>query len=486
MGVHAQLPEDLVGEFGITLSLGDGPAGEVLARRISEAAGISVRVVGRAPAGSEKSEAEGDDGAGREWLAGFTDAYSSEGGLWSGPLDELLDAWVEAEGYSWRYGAETRTVEIVRSETRVFGVNALVGDMQHQVSTQTSGSGGDSTTGGSQQSITASMNYAPWREIAEQASAAAGEEASVSVSEAAGTVTVSGLPRAVERVRRLLVHLNATILRPLTLSVHLYSVRVGRGSNMSLGLSGALPDVLGTAVEVGAGGIGIVRPSTADGTSLLATVNALRSIGTATRVLSVDIPGMHGMPVQFYDLLDEAYLEEIKVTVSEGVREVSLTPGTVTSGFGLSYVARIIAPHEVLARITATIQDRPEFAVFGAGGEQIQLPVGGRRAIVATQRIGRGETLLLTGFTDRASTATKEGTFDPDIPLPDGRRNADEGRVEMALLVTAQIGEALGISETSFAEGFAGAGSRAGADIRTVRDAGDAAAAGGAERGAGG
>ena len=104
--------------------------------------------------------------------------------------------------------------------------------------------------------------------------------------------------------------------------------------------------------------------------------------------------------MQFYDLLDEAYLEEISITVSEGVREVSLSPGTVTSGFGVSYVARIIAPNEVLARITATIQDRPEFAVFGAGGEQIQLPVGGRRAIVATQRIGRGETLLLTGFAE--------------------------------------------------------------------------------------
>ena len=362
-------------------------------------------------------------------------------------MDELLDAWVEAEGYSWGYSAESQTVAVMRSVTRVFGINALVGNVQHQVSTQTSGSGGETTTGGSQQSITATMEYKPWEEIAGQAKTVAGEQARVEVSEAAGTVTVSGLPRAVERVRRLLEHLNATILRPLTLSVHLYSVRVGRGSNLSLGLSGALSDVLGATVEVGAGGIGIVRPATVDGSSLLATVNGLRTIGTATRVLSVNIPGMHGMPVQFYDLLDEAYLEEISITVSEGVREVSLSPGIVTSGFGLSYVARIIAPNEVLARITATIQDRPEFAVFGAGGEQIQLPVGGRRAIVATQRIGRGETLLLTGFTDRAATATKEGTFDPDIPLPDGRRDADEGRIEMVLLVNAQIDEPLGISE---------------------------------------
>ena len=457
MAAEVRLPEDLVTEFGITLSLGDLPPGEVLGHRISEAAGISVRLVGQAPAAPDAATADAGASSGPEWLAALSDEYSSEGGVWSGPLDELLDAWAEGEGYAWRYRAETETVEVLRSVTRVFGINALVGSLQHQVSTQTSGSGGDSTTGGSQQSITASMDYKPWEEIAAQAKEAAGEEARVSISEAAGTVTVTGLPRAVERVRALLVRLNETILRPLTLSVHLYSVRAGRGSNLSLGLSGALPDVLGASVEVGGGGITIVRPSTADGSSLLATVNALRTIGTATRVLSVDIPALSGQPVQFYDLLDEAYLEEIKVTVSEGVREVSLTPGTVTSGFGVSYVARIVGANEVLARITATIQDRPEFAVFGAGGEQIQLPVGGRRAIVATQRIGRGETLLLTGFTDRSATATKEGTFDPDIPLPDGRRNADEGRIEMVLLVTAAIGEQLGISDmTAFAAGASG------------------------------
>ena len=162
-------------EFGVTLTLDAGLGDEVLARRVSEAAGIPVRLVGRAPSASEGDKAEGEESAGRQWLAAFTDEYSSEGGLWSGPLDGLLDAWAEAEGYSWAYRPDSESVEIVRSETRVFGINALVGNMQHQVSTQTSGSGGESTTGGSQQSITATMDYKPWEEIAAQVTAAAGE-----------------------------------------------------------------------------------------------------------------------------------------------------------------------------------------------------------------------------------------------------------------------------------------------------------------------
>jgi len=140
------------------------------------------------------------------------------------------------------------------------------------------------------------------------------------------------------------------------------------------------------------------------------------------------------------------------------VRAVELTPGTVSSGFGLSFVARIVAPDEVLARITATIQDRPEFAAFGAAGNQIQLPSGGRRAIVVTQRIARGETLLLTGFRDRSSSGSREGTFHPDVPLPEGGVDTDIARVETALLVTADIGQPLGLSERRLGRGYPSGG----------------------------
>ncbi|MCY4320469.1 MAG: hypothetical protein OXE76_15100 [Alphaproteobacteria bacterium] len=453
---EARLPEDLLSETGVVVTLGDGPGDEALARRISDAAGLNVRLVGVRwqPIVGENGQPDGqtDDAAREAWLSSWSDELAGGAGVWSGPLNRLLDAWTEAAGYRWRYDGDAGLVEVVRSETRIFGVHALSGKQTYGVTTTTQGSGGEATAGSSSQSISSETTYDPWEEIGPQAVAAAGAEGTVSISEAAATVTVTGLPRAVERVRAYLEHVNRHVLRPVTLSVHLYSVRFDRGSDYEVGLTGLLPEVFGSNFQIGieGGSISLVKPVTANTNTLRATVGALRKIGTASRVLSVDVPTLNGRPAQFYDLLDQAYLKEISTTVEDGVRSYELTPGTVSSGFGLSFVARIVAPDEVLARITATIQDRPEFTVFGASGNQIQLPSGGRRAIVVTQHIARGETLLLTGFRDRASSGEQSGTFHPAIPLPEGGADADIARIETALLVTADIGQPLGLSEQGF------------------------------------
>ncbi|MYE59688.1 MAG: hypothetical protein F4X35_09050 [Alphaproteobacteria bacterium] len=456
---EARLPEDLLSEAGVVVTLGDEPGDEVLARRISDAVGIGVRLVGTRWQGSAGKDGPLEalaDSARTDWFSSWSDELAGGAGVWSGPLDRLLDAWTEAAGYRWQYDDDAGLVEVVRSETRIFEVHALQGTQKYNVTTTTTGAGGEATAGSSSQSISSETTYDAWTEIAPQAAAAAGAEGTVSISAAAATVTATGLPRAVERVQAYLEHVNRHVLRPVTLSVHLYSVRFDKGSDYEVGLTGILPEAFGSNFIVGVegGSISVVKPTSVGASSLRATVNALRKVGTASRVLSVDVPTLNGRPAQFYDLLDEAYLKQVSTTISDGVRAVQLTPGTVSSGFGLSFVARIVAPDEVLARITATIQDRPEFAAFGSAGNQIQLPSGGRRAIVVTQRIARGETLLLTGFRDRSSSGSREGTFHPAIPLPEGGADADIARIETALLVTADIGQPLGLSERRIGAGF--------------------------------
>lgn len=382
-------------------------------------------------------------------MSSLGDELVPDGALWTGPLDRLLGLWTADNGWAWRYDEGSEAIEIVRSESRTFGINALVGEQDYDVSTSTEAEAGEETSGGSSQSLKAKMTYEPWKEIADQVCEAAGSEADILVSEAAASVTVTGAPRAVDRVRAYLRHLNAHTLRPISLSIYLYSVRFDRGSDFDVGLTGVLPKILGSSVDlvVSGGGVTVVQPSFANASSLRATVEAMSSVGNASRVLSVDLPSLNGRPAQFYDLVDRAYLKEVKITVGEGRETASLTPGTVSSGFGVSYVARIVGPDMVLARITATIQDPHEFSEFASGDNKIQLPVGGRRAIVATQRIAQGETLLLTGFADRSTNESRSGTFLPFLPLPEGNRASGADRVELAMLVTADIGEPLGITE---------------------------------------
>ena len=99
------------------------------------------------------------------------DGLSPDGGIWTGPLDALLDSWTEPSGYEWRYDADQQAIEIVRRRSAVFQIHALAGKQHYTVSasTQDSAAGGDGEGSGggnlTSQTISTETDYDPWPEI---------------------------------------------------------------------------------------------------------------------------------------------------------------------------------------------------------------------------------------------------------------------------------------------------------------------------------
>ena len=433
------LPERLLAEDAVTLPLAGADDDAVLAARIEAVTGIPVRFVGAAR-----------EDAGTPFAA--ADLLVPNGAVWTGPLDRLLDAWTEAAGHEWRFDADARRIEIVRRLTAVYRVNALAGTERHGASSSTQDQAGeDGSSSLSAQSIESETVYDPWPEIEEQVAGLVGEETRVTVSPASASVTVSGAPADVRKVRGYLAWLNREVLRPVTLSVHLYAVRFERESDHGVDVS--LSEMLGSSASLAVAGdtVSLIRPTGAED-ALAAAVRALSRAGTVSRVLSADIPSLNGKPAQFLELTNEAYLKELRTTAGEGVAQTELVPGTVSSGFALSYLARITGPDEVLVRLSASLRDRPRFTTFTTDGHTIQLPAYGGRAVQVTRRIGRGETLMVTGFSDRGAVSDRQGSIDADVALPTGGRSARLVREERVLLIAADIGAPLGISEVQGVE----------------------------------
>ena len=361
------LPARFLADDAVTLPLAGAHDDTVLAARIEAATGLGVRFVGAA---RESAAA----------VFGTPDELMPSGGIWTGPLDRLLDAWTEAAGHAWRYDEEAGRIEIVRTLTAVFRVNALAGTERHGASSSTQDQAGDGSSSLSTQSIASETVYDPWPEIEEQLAGLVAEKTRVTVSPASASVTVNGTPGDVHKVRGYLAWLNREVLRPVTLSVHLYAVSFERETDHGVDLS--VSELLGssTGLTVAGDTVSVVRPGGAEET-LAATVRALSRAGTVSRVLSADIPSLNGKPAQFLELVNEAYLKELRTTAGEGVAQTELVPGTVSSGFALSYLARITGPDEVLVRLNASLRDRPRFATFTTDGHTIQLPAYGGRAI---------------------------------------------------------------------------------------------------------
>ena len=447
---EATLPARLLAADGVTLPLAGIGEASILARRIEAAAGIAVRFAGPAHAGEDSSRAGSAAQVSSATLG--IDRLSPDGGIWTGPLDALLDAWTEPKGYAWRYDSDGGAIEIVRWESAVFRIHALAGRQRYAASgaTDDAASGGDEGGGVlTRQSIAAETDYDPWPEIEAQAKALAGPGATVTAAPSSASLLVSGRPRDVESVRGFLRYLNREVLRPVTLSVHVYTVRREREADYGIGLAALVRELFGTSAQfaVSPGSVAVVRPSEAMGDTLSATVRALSRAGTVSRVLSADIPSLNGKPAQFFELYKEAYVRESRTTAGEGIAQTEIVPGTVSSGFAASYIPRITGPGEVLVRLFASLRDRPAFREVTGGGTTIQLPAYASRAVQVTQRIRRGETLLVTGFSSRRAEHDGSGTFAEEVPLPGGARRGALARTEQVLLVKAEIGAPLGIAE---------------------------------------
>lgn len=437
-GEVEELPLHLRAGDAVTLSLAASPGDADLAARIEAATGLRVILEGERP--SESSPPA---------VMAWNGRLLPEGGIWTGALDELLDMWCEATGYAWSWAEGAVTVQ--RHRRVVFRLNALAGSQSIQGATSTSDTaGGSGSSNLARQSLTTETTYNPWPEITEQLTAQLDPSTRVVAAPATGSIVVSGLPRDIDHARAYLEWLNRTALRPVTLTVDVYQVRFRDQASFDIGIEGTLKRIFGnnTGFEAGANLAGIVRPG--PGTdSLAATIGALHQAGSVARVLSATVPSLNAQPAQFFELFSEAYLKEISTAIIDGTRSTNLVPGTVSSGFAMTFVAQIVSPHDILIRLFASLQDRPAFTVFETANQRIQLPAYGSRAVQVTQKVSRGETLVVTGFRDQGAVSDRKGTFDAALPFPFGGVTSDASRVEQVLLVTAEAGEPLGIVETS-------------------------------------
>ena len=447
---EGQVPERFLGKDGISIPLNHSPTPAEMSQHITAATGLPVRFVGRrlkSPRGAEEVRFTARSGR----------VLGAEA-RWSGPLPVLLDEWTQEHGFEWRYDEAKGVIEVVRGLSAVFQIHALGGTQSYRVVSSTAGGGsktGETLTADfSEQRLDTLYEYDPWPEIEKTIEGLMSEGSTAEVLPAQASVVVAGLPRDVARVRGYLRHVNRNVLRPIVVTMRVFTVARERGADFETDLGAALRTVAGSSFDfVLEGGrdsrnVAIVRPGNARAVnSLDVTLRALRSLGTVSRVLTAGVPALNGAPAQYYEMVRHTYLAEVSTSVNDGGGvSTELRPGAISSGFAMSYLGRITGPGEVLLRIFASLQDPPRFDSFGSAGHEIQLPSFQSRGISVTQTVREGETLVLSGFTDRRLSTEQEGFVKARNPFS-GATVHGETRIDQVLLVTMKIGEPAGVSE---------------------------------------
>ena len=224
-----QIPPQWTADDAISISLAGTLGDQIMASLIEAATGVPVRFAGLRPA-----EAPDDP-------FGLPAAVLPEGGIWTGPLDELLDIWTGTRGYDWRWESESERVTVTRSQAVAFTLNALAGTQAVSGTTSTTETaGGGNSSNLAQQSMSASATYDPWTEVTEQLTAILDASATVAAAPSTASLTVRGLPRDVDRARSYLGWLNRTALRPVTVTFSIYRVAYEDATDYELGIAGTL------------------------------------------------------------------------------------------------------------------------------------------------------------------------------------------------------------------------------------------------------
>lgn len=386
---------------------------------------------------------------------------------YSGKASGLLDEVTARLGLGWRYSPVERAVRISYFETRVFDVWSF-GDKQVIASTVKSGmataagisgsnSGGSSTSSGvsgdsgSNQSTTVTLESSILQDIQNNVKAmlSVAPAGRMYLAPSTGTLTVTDRPEVISRIEAYLNNTNRAITQQVLFNVKVFEVTltdtdqlglnwaaVYKSLNTKWGLS-LSNTVSGISTSATSASIGIVNTADSARAGSNAIVQALAEQGRVSNVRSPSVTTLNLQPAPLQIGNVQGYLASSQTTSTASVgSSTSLTPGTITSGFNMTLLPRVLEHDEMLLMVSINMSSKPTFQTFTSNGSSVQLPDYDAKSLSPKVKLRSGQTLILSGFEELNENAAKTGVGDPGFFGLGGGRTRTSGHSVLVVLIT--------------------------------------------------
>ncbi|GJD89429.1 Outer membrane lipoprotein BfpB [Methylobacterium hispanicum] len=409
-------------------------------------------------------------------LIRFSEANPSEMKVdYTGRLSEFLDIVGTHFNQSWQH----KNGRIIFSKliTRTFELPALPGaqELEFNLSSgngQTSGggAGGQQTKGVLDQKASINSAVDLWKEIKETLGSIVGPYGRFEISPATGTITVTASPNVVQRVQDYADVMKKRMSGQIALSIQVLNVALedidsfdnnvaalftgstkgafalGRrspGFNASDPRSSAIGNLNGATPSLG---YAILDPTSPFANSQGA-ISALSERGNVSVVTSASLTTVNGSPVPLQVVNKRNFVKNVTNTqgtgLSSGVASTTIQTDTVSTGFNLQMVPRILHDGSLLLQYGMNISElvgRDDgFDTFTVNGSTVQLPNVNQRNFVQQSIVPNRSTLVLAGFETARSTSAQSGVGDPRNWLLSGGRSARNRREVVVILITPTL-----------------------------------------------
>lgn len=384
---------------------------------------------------------------------------------YNGKTSGLLNQATSRLGLSWHFDPELQGVRITYFDTRTFDVWTF-GDELEIESTVKSGlltstgngdsgsstsSGGATGESGSNQSTKSTYKTSLMSDIESNVKAMLSMQppGRLYLSRSTGTLTVSDRPEVLNRISAYLKDTNRSITRQVLFNVKVYEVNFSDSDQTAVNWSavyksisgkwgfGLSNTVAGISTEAISASGSILDTSSSPWAGSKAVVQALSEQGRVSEVRSPSVTTLNLQPAPIQIGNVQSYVASSSTTTTASVgSSTALTPATITSGFNMMLLPKLLDKENMLLMITLSISSKPIFKDFESNDSKVQTTDYDTKNVAPKVRLRSGETLILTGFDENGDDARKSGVGSPSFFGLGGGRTRSTSHSALVVLVT--------------------------------------------------
>lgn len=285
-----------------------------------------------------------------------------------------------------------------------------------------------------------------WDELEGGLQNVAGPNAQVAIGQGTGILTVTALLSDQERIRDYVSTMNQTLGQQIAFDVNVLTVTAqdseGYGvdlQNLSFANNDGSVEWIGGR-DVG-GSVGTVNVGIVSGDfNLDAAITALSTrdnVSVETRA-GATTTNFQMIPVEVVE--ETAYVSEVEVTIDENGNPVqSLSTDTITTGFQMQLLPRVLNSKEILLRYSLDLSDLLSIETFESGDSVVQLPEVTRSKFEQQVILKNGQTLVLSGFERQRTETNREGVGSPTFLGLGGVAEGEIRRASNIVFITPRI-----------------------------------------------
>jgi type II secretory pathway component GspD/PulD (secretin) len=293
-------------------------------------------------------------------------------------------------------------------------------------------------------STTSSLDM--WSELSEALVNLVGSDAKVAIGQGTGILTVTASLSDQERVRDYVTTMNQTMGQQIAFDVNVLTLasRAEEGFGVEIDqlsyISGSnTVDWIGGERlndSVGRANVGIISGNL----NLDAVISALstrRRVTLETRA-GATTTNFQMVPVEVVN--ETNYVSSVSNEVDDnGLTTTTVETDTVTTGFQLQLLPRILNSKEVMLRYSLDLSDLVGLETFTSSETSVQLPEVTRSSFEQQVILKNGQTLVLSGFERQRTEVDRSGVGNPRFIALGGKAKGDITRASSIVFITPRL-----------------------------------------------